>query len=169
MFAAAILQGFEAAKNDVSAPTPTPQALQTTNPDQSAIISADLNANGAVSTSPQLADHTVLSITSITPSQATSNVQVKVYDTYTIQPLAALLNQAQQDGATLVIGQLLKENVNQLSDNHTTLNVLALNQTETPNDDPNTTSITLHRCRRRMKRAMQPVISGTNSNANYCC
>lgn len=136
MFADAILQGFEAAKNGVSASAPTPQALQTTNPDQSAVISADLNASGAVSTSPQPADQTVPSIASITPSQATNNVQVKVYDT-TSQPLTALLNQAQQDGATLVVGPLLKENVDQLSGSHTTLNVLALNQPETPNDDPN--------------------------------
>lgn len=36
-----------------------------------------------------------------------------------------------------MVGPLLKENVDQLSGSHTTLNVLALNQPETPNDDPN--------------------------------
>ncbi len=71
----------------------------------------------------------------ITPLQA-ANAQVKVYDT-TSQPLAALLSQAQQDGATLVVGPLLKENVDQLSASTTTLNVLALNQPETPKDNLN--------------------------------
>jgi len=51
--------------------------------------------------------------------------------------LAALLSQAQQDGATLVVSPLLKENVDKLSGIHTPLNVLALNQPETPHDDPN--------------------------------
>ncbi len=59
-----------------------------------------------------------------------------MYDT-TSQPLAALLSQAQQDGATLVVGPLLKENVDQLSASTTTLNVLALNQPETPKDNLN--------------------------------
>ncbi|WP_273875971.1 penicillin-binding protein activator, partial [Serratia marcescens] len=41
------------------------------------------------------------------------------------------------DGATLVVGPLLKENVDQLSASTTTLNVLALNQPETPKDNLN--------------------------------
>ena len=107
VFADAIQQGFEAAKNGGSLPAPQPQAAQPATP----------------SSAP------------ITPLQA-ANAQVKVYDT-TSQPLAALLSQAQQDGATLVVGPLLKENVDQLSASTTTLNVLALNQPETPKDNLN--------------------------------
>ena len=67
---------------------------------------------------------------------ASSNAQVKVYDTNG-QPLAALLTQAQQDGATLVVGPLLKDQVNELASDQTPLNVLALNQPETEKNAPN--------------------------------
>ncbi|RJF54205.1 penicillin-binding protein activator [Serratia inhibens] len=144
VFADAIQQGFEAAKNGMAAPVQAPQQQSepANNPDQ-ASASADVNANGAVSTSAPSAD--TASVTAaqpstpsqapITPPQAT-NAQIKVYDT-TSQPLAAILTQAQQDGATLVVGPLLKENVDQLSGTTTTLNVLALNQPGTPKDNPN--------------------------------
>lgn len=144
VFADAIQQGFEAAKNGMAAPAQVQpqQSEPANNPDQ-ASASADVNANGAVSTSAPSAD--TASVTAaqpstpshapITPPQAT-NAQIKVYDT-TSQPLAAILTQAQQDGATLVVGPLLKENVDQLSGSTTTLNVLALNQPGTPKDNPN--------------------------------
>jgi outer membrane PBP1 activator LpoA protein len=85
MFTTDIFQGCEATKNGVS---------------------ADLNASGAgtISTSQQPADQTASSIASITPSQATNNVHVKLCDTLTNQPLATLLNQEQQYGATLMVG-----------------------------------------------------------------
>ncbi|WP_434461565.1 penicillin-binding protein activator [Serratia plymuthica] len=145
VFADAIQQGFEAAKNGVAAPAQVQQQQQqqpANNPVQVA-APADANANGAVSTSAPSADAAPVtaaqpstpSNVQITPPQAT-NTQIKVYDT-TSQPLAALLTQAQQDGATLVVGPLLKENVDQLSGSNTTLNVLALNQPETPKDNPN--------------------------------
>ncbi|WP_421414123.1 penicillin-binding protein activator [Serratia plymuthica] len=147
VFADAIQQGFEAAKNGVAAPAQVQQQQQqqqqpANNPVQAA-APADANANGAVSTSAPSADAapvtaaqpSTASNAQITPPQAT-NAQIKVYDT-TSQPLAALLTQAQQDGATLVVGPLLKENVDQLSGSNTTLNVLALNQPETPKDNPN--------------------------------
>ncbi|CAI1118673.1 penicillin-binding protein activator [Serratia entomophila] len=148
VFADAIQQGFEAAKNGGAVPAPAPQQ-PTNNPDQTApanqpaAVSADPNANGAVSTSAPPADQAAVTAAQpatqpgapITPPQA-ANAQIKVYDT-TSQPLAALLTQAQQDGATLVVGPLLKENVDQLAGSTTTLNVLALNQPETPKDSPN--------------------------------
>lgn len=144
VFADAIQKGFEAAKNGVtpSAPVQQQQSQPDSAPVQSADpASADQNANGAVSTSaPDAAPVTAAqpaapSTTPITPPQA-ANAQIKVYDTSS-QPLAALLTQAQQDGATLVVGPLLKENVDQLASSTTTLNVLALNQPETPKDNPN--------------------------------
>ncbi|MBI6138122.1 penicillin-binding protein activator [Serratia plymuthica] len=143
VFADAIQQGFEAAKNGVAAPAQVQQQQQPANNPVQAAAPADANANGAVSTSAPSADAapvtaaqpSTASNAQITPPQAT-NAQIKVYDT-TSQPLAALLTQAQQDGATLVVGPLLKENVDQLSGSNTTLNVLALNQPETPKDNPN--------------------------------
>ncbi|CAI2410390.1 penicillin-binding protein activator [Serratia plymuthica] len=143
VFADAIQQGFEAAKNGVAAPVQVQQQQQPANNPVQAAAPADANANGAVSTSAPSADAAPVtaaqpstpSNAQITPPQAT-NAQIKVYDT-TSQPLAALLTQAQQDGATLVVGPLLKENVDQLSGSNTTLNVLALNQPETPKDNPN--------------------------------
>lgn len=140
VFADAIQQGFEAAKNGGSMPAPQPQAAQpasapapTAPTDQAA--TGDINANGAVSPSAQESQPAVTaaqpaapSSAPITPLQA-ANAQVKVYDT-TSQPLAALLSQAQQDGATLVVGPLLKENVEEVIKSNTPLNVLALNQPE---------------------------------------
>ncbi|MCT4707865.1 penicillin-binding protein activator [Enterobacteriaceae bacterium H16N7] len=67
---------------------------------------------------------------------ANPSAEVKVYDTSS-QPLAQVLAQAQQDGATLVVGPLLKSNVEQLASSTTSLNVLALNQPEHVQNRPN--------------------------------
>ncbi|MCU6677731.1 penicillin-binding protein activator [Leclercia tamurae] len=70
--------------------------------------------------------------------QAPSNpaAEVKVYDTST-QPLDQVLNQVQQDGASIVVGPLLKNNVEELMKSNTPLNVLALNQPEQVQNRPN--------------------------------
>ncbi len=62
--------------------------------------------------------------------------EVKVYDTST-QPLDQVLNQVQQDGASIVVGPLLKNNVEELMKSNTSLNVLALNQPEQVQNLPN--------------------------------
>ncbi|WP_337017652.1 penicillin-binding protein activator [Leclercia sp. AS011] len=62
--------------------------------------------------------------------------EVKVYDT-SAQPLDQVLNQVQQDGASIVVGPLLKNNVEELMKSNTTLNVLALNQPEQVQNRPN--------------------------------
>ena len=62
-------------------------------------------------------------------STANPSAELKIYDT-TSQPISQLLAQAQQDGATLVVGPLLKENVDDVIKSNTPLNVLALNQPE---------------------------------------
>lgn len=67
---------------------------------------------------------------------------MKVYDTSS-QPLPALLAQAQRDGASMIIGPLLKNDVEQLYNDNAgaaaagTLNVLALNQPEHLQSRPN--------------------------------
>ncbi|WP_145577265.1 penicillin-binding protein activator [Yersinia alsatica] len=115
VFADAIQQGFIAAQNGLPV---TPAAPVT--PDATATTAAD---------------GTAAPVTDVAPV-ATSNAQVKVYDT-TTQPVAALLAQAQQDGATLVVGPLLKPEVEQLSATPSTLNILALNQPEVSTNSPN--------------------------------
>ncbi|MDC9589200.1 penicillin-binding protein activator [Xenorhabdus sp. XENO-10] len=64
-----------------------------------------------------------------------NNQTVKVYDTNS-QPLTALLAQAEQDGVTLVVGPLLKINVEQLAQIETPLNILALNELDVPQTQP---------------------------------
>jgi outer membrane PBP1 activator LpoA protein len=44
--------------------------------------------------------------------------------------MSQLLAQVQQDGATIVVGPLLKDNVEDVIKSNTSLNVLALNQPE---------------------------------------
>ena len=60
---------------------------------------------------------------------ANPSAELKIYDTSS-QPLNQILAQAQQDGVSLVVGPLLKNNVEELMKSNTTLNVLALNQPE---------------------------------------
>ena len=62
--------------------------------------------------------------------------ELKIYDT-TSQPMSQLLAQVQQDGATLVVGPLLKENVEEVMRSNTSLNVLALNQPGKVENRPN--------------------------------
>ena len=62
--------------------------------------------------------------------------ELKIYDT-TSQPMSQLLAQVQQDGATLVGGPLLKENVEEVMRSNTSLNVLALNQPGKVENRPN--------------------------------
>lgn len=65
----------------------------------------------------------------VVATAANPSAELKIYDT-TTQPISQLLAQAQQDGATLVVGPLLKENVEEVIKSNTPLNVLALNQPE---------------------------------------
>ncbi|HBW5539876.1 TPA: penicillin-binding protein activator [Klebsiella aerogenes] len=69
---------------------------------------------------------------------ATANpaAELKIYDT-TSQPMSQLLAQVQQDGATIVVGPLLKENVEEVMKSNTSLNVLALNQPGKVENRPN--------------------------------
>lgn len=122
VFADAIQQGFTAAQNGLPVNTPAPVT-----PDATADTSAD-------TTETPVTD--IATPTPVAAPVATSNAQVKVYDT-TTQPIAALLAQAQQDGATLVVGPLLKPEVEQLSATPSTLNILALNQPEVSTNSPN--------------------------------
>ncbi|EKK5567329.1 penicillin-binding protein activator [Enterobacter hormaechei] len=65
----------------------------------------------------------------VATTSANPGAELKIYDT-SAQPLDQVLAQVQQDGASIVVGPLLKNNVEALMQSNTTLNVLALNQPE---------------------------------------
>ncbi|MDM2929467.1 penicillin-binding protein activator [Citrobacter sp. Cm046] len=147
VFGRTIQQGFEAAKNmgtqPVATPVAAPTALATSNteantqpqsadgvasPSQASVSDLTQDApaqpEAAVST-PQAA--AAPATTASTP--ANPSAELKIYDTSS-QPLNQILAQVQQDGASIVVGPLLKNNVEELMKSNTPLNVLALNQPE---------------------------------------
>ncbi|PDP93587.1 penicillin-binding protein activator [Enterobacter cloacae] len=65
----------------------------------------------------------------VASTSANPGAELKIYDTSS-QPLDQVLAQVQQDGASIVVGPLLKNNVEELMKSNTALNVLALNQPE---------------------------------------
>ena len=65
----------------------------------------------------------------VATTSANPGAELNIYDT-SAQPLDQVLAQVQQDGASIVVGPLLKNNVEALMKSNTTLNVLALNQPE---------------------------------------
>ena len=65
----------------------------------------------------------------VATTSANPGAELKIYDTSS-KPLDQVLAQVQQDGASIVVGPLLKNNVEELMKSNTTLNVLALNQPE---------------------------------------
>ena len=165
IFANAIQKGFNDAKNGVLAqsaaqPGAAPQvnaqpaaegAQPTAEGTQPGSQSNPIDANAVVS--PSAADSAAAQtpadaqatgdVTAAAPQSGVPQVaapssatEVKVYDTSS-QPLQQVLTQAQQDGATLVVGPLLKNKVEELANSQTPLNVLALNEPENIQNLPN--------------------------------
>ncbi|MGM3190363.1 penicillin-binding protein activator [Dickeya dadantii subsp. dieffenbachiae] len=146
VFANAIQQGFSAARSgqvslampaqpaqtaqsaSTAATTASPAAPATPTPDMSGTSPAAPTASPAPST-------TATAVPALTTA-ATSTIPVKVYDTSN-QALANVIAQAQKDGATTIVGPLLKNEVEQLPGLNPTLNVLALNQPEHIQPNPN--------------------------------
>ena len=140
VFGRAIQQGFEAAKNSGVSPVNAPQtpvaaqpaaetAQQPIGPDGVASPSAanvnDLTQDAAAPAAvPQPAE-----TQTATNAPANPGAEIKIYDTSS-QPLNQVLNQVQQDGASIVVGPLLKPNVEELVRSNTPLNVLAMNEPE---------------------------------------
>ncbi|ELQ6016937.1 penicillin-binding protein activator [Cronobacter sakazakii] len=155
VFGRAIQQGFEAAKNAGTSPV----AAQSSTP---APAQADNAAQPTDGTQPQptdgVASPAAAPVDDLTPQpDAPQNTQpaqqpvdaqpvaaapanpaaeIKIYDTSS-QSITQILAQAQQDGASLVVGPLLKESVDGVLKSGTPLNVLALNQPETVQNRPN--------------------------------
>ncbi|QUG77301.1 penicillin-binding protein activator [Erwinia sp. E602] len=160
VFASAIQKGFNDAKNGLLAQSTAPQAqapvqaadAQPAAADAGAVVSPSAapvdgsaqSANGDTNTAAGDALQTAGNSGNAPANpQAGSSVaapssstQLQVYDTGS-QPVAPLLSQAQTDGATLVVGPLLKNQVEDLANSQTPLNVLALNEPGTIQNRPN--------------------------------
>ncbi|WP_416411543.1 penicillin-binding protein activator [Pantoea sp. App145] len=155
IFANAIQKGFNDAKNGVLTAAPAPQPQPTATPatgdasvqqQPAATPAAPADNNAVVSpaaaavTPEQNAQQPAAAPAPATPapaaSAADSNAQVKVYDTSS-QPIQQVMQQAQQDGATIVVGPLLKSDVETVANSNSPLNVLALNEPEQIQNHPN--------------------------------
>ncbi|MEZ3501642.1 penicillin-binding protein activator [Pantoea sp. KPR_PJ] len=143
VFASAIQKGFNDAKNGELNAAPQPATQQAAQPAaaEGAPPASTGEANSVVS--PAAAAITPADTQQSTETQAqpavsapSSSAQVKVYDTSS-QPIQQVMQQAQQDGATLVVGPLLKNNVEAVANSQTPLNVLALNAPEQIQNHPN--------------------------------
>lgn len=109
------------ATNSAQAPVQTPAA------DQAPVTAPEATSAPAPETASQPVQAPQTQAVSATPANPAA--ELKIYDT-TTQPMSQLLAQVQQDGATIVVGPLLKDNVEQVIKSNTSLNVLALNQPE---------------------------------------
>lgn len=133
VFSNAIAQGFNTAKNGLPIAAPTDGSVV---PGQApAVVSAPTASPDGVSAPANPGESAPAPTVAAAPTAA-SSAQVKVYDTSS-QPLPALLAQAQQDGVTMIVGPLLKTEVEQLYASPITMNILALNQPEQVQNRPN--------------------------------
>jgi len=138
----------QAAATDVISPSQAnvsdlTEAQQSAAPDAQSVQAPDSAAQSAESTEsandageqdasaqpPASAEPQAAPAPAATNAPVNPGVELKIYDT-SAQPMDQLLKQVQQEGASLIIGPLLKNNVEELIRSQTTLNVLALNQPE---------------------------------------
>lgn len=117
-------------QNPVTAPTtppaatPAPEAVQAPAETQAPVTAEQPQPQAAPAEQQPATQPQAVATTSANPS-----AELKIYDT-TAQPLDQVLAQVQKDGASIVVGPLLKNDVETLINSNTTLNVLALNQPE---------------------------------------
>ncbi|WP_299998971.1 penicillin-binding protein activator [uncultured Cedecea sp.] len=125
VFGRSIQQGFEAARTQGSQPVNVPQTSDSQ-------ATADLSYLADII--PSMVEQPQPSALSSAP--ANPNAEIKIYDTSS-QPVDQILAQAQIDGATVVVGPLLKNDVDALPGVNSSLNILALNEPETAQNHPN--------------------------------
>ncbi|MBE8596971.1 penicillin-binding protein activator [Xenorhabdus sp. BG5] len=134
IFGDAIRQGFLDAQKGLPKPSLPESPLPTNTPDPNGAVNAEPSASAANSGNTDVA--TTEPDMGAMNDAPVNDQTIKVYDTNS-QPLAELLEQAKQDGVTLVVGPLLKLNVEQLTQIETPLNILALNELDVPQRQPN--------------------------------
>lgn len=126
LFGHSIQQGFEAARTQGVQPV-APLQVPVEN-----LASDDLSS--LTDAIPANAEQPLSAAVSSAP--ANPDAEIKIYDTSS-QPIDQVLAQAQQDGATIVVGPLLKNDVDALPAVNSPLNILALNQPEMTQNHPN--------------------------------
>ncbi|AVY97524.1 penicillin-binding protein activator [Lelliottia sp. WB101] len=120
-------------QNPVTAPTtppaaaPAPEAQEQTPAQAPAAPATDAAVTAPQTTTPE--QQPAAQPQAVAATTANPGAELKIYDTSS-QPIDQVLAQVQQDGASIVVGPLLKNNVEELMKSNTTLNVLALNQPE---------------------------------------
>ena len=112
-------------QNPVTAPTTPPAAT----PEPAAPTTTPATAEQTQAQTTQPTAQPAAQPQAVATASANPGAELKIYDTSS-QPLDQVLAQVQQDGASIVVGPLLKNNVEELMKSNTTLNVLALNQPE---------------------------------------
>ncbi|WP_312042630.1 penicillin-binding protein activator [Erwinia sp.] len=128
------------AANGTAAPNSSavaqPAAQNSNTAAQPAAPNSNTAAQSAAPNSNTAAQATVQTGSVAQTAPPSTSAQVQVYDTSS-QPIDQVLAQAQKDGATLVVGPLLKSNVERLATLPTSLNILALNEPESVQNHPN--------------------------------
>jgi outer membrane PBP1 activator LpoA protein len=120
-------------QNPVTAPTtppaaaPAPEAQEQTPAQAPAVPATDAAVTAPQTTAQE--QQPAVQPQAVAATTANPGAELKIYDTSS-QPIDQVLAQVQQDGASIVVGPLLKNNVEELMKSNTTLNVLALNQPE---------------------------------------
>ena len=118
-------------QNPVTAPTTppaaAPEAQEQTPAQAPAAPATDAAVSAPQTTAPE--QQPAAQPQAVASTTANPGAELKIYDTSS-QPIDQVLAQVQQDGASIVVGPLLKNNVEELMKSNTTLNVLALNQPE---------------------------------------
>lgn len=120
-------------QNPVTAPTTPPAAAPAPEPQEQtpaqapAAPATDAAVSAPQTTAPE--PQPAAQPQAVAATTANPGAELKIYDTSS-QPIDQVLAQVQQDGASIVVGPLLKNNVEELMKSNTTLNVLALNQPE---------------------------------------
>ena len=124
-------QSAPAASAPVTAPVQAPadQTQQTSPAEQTTQAPAEQTDPAAPAGQP-------VNTPAVASTPANPTAVLKVYDTSS-QPLDQVLSQVQKDGASIVVGPLLKNHVEELMRSQTPLNVLALNQPEKVENRPN--------------------------------
>ncbi len=116
-------------QNPVTAPTTQPATSAPAAPQAPAETPAPATAEQPQPQTAQPEQQPAAQPQAVATTSANPGAELKIYDT-SAQPLDQVLAQVQQDGASIVVGPLLKNNVEALMKSNTTLNVLALNQPE---------------------------------------
>lgn len=137
---AEVVSPSQTSVSDLTTPQPVPAAsAPVTAPadqTQQATATDQTTQTPANQTDPAAPVGQAVNTPAVASTPANPNAVLKVYDT-SAQPLDQVLSQVQKDGASIVVGPLLKNNVEELMRSQTPLNVLALNQPEQVENRPN--------------------------------